>query len=283
MYTFFTIPKKFKDNFSLIQKNAILSWKQIPDSQIILFGNEEGTKDFAYSNNIEHVSDVLINDFGTPILSNIFSNAISLARYEILIYSNSDIIFLPDVNEIIEFINKKYNDFLIVGRRLDIDINYEINFNDNWQSNLIEQVNTKSILHSKSGIDYFIFRKSSKLSMPPFAVGRPSWDNWMIYYFLKMKYPVIDSTLVNKVIHQNHERGYLIYGKEAKTNMYLAGGKTNLCDISNSNYSLHKLNGNLVLKKSFISFIKFNIIYRKIKNIRFALIDFYLINFKKIK
>jgi len=283
MFTFFTAPKKFTDDFYLIQKNAILSWRQFPDAQVILFGDEVGISEFASSNNVEHVCNLKTNEYGTPVLSSIFESAIVMAKYDVLIYSNSDIIFMPDLIQIIEFIKSSFTDFLIVGRRLDIDVKYEINYNEDWISSLMDDINSNAVLHSKSGIDYFIFRKSTKLTMPPLVVGRPSWDNWMIYYFLKMKYSVIDSTLVNKVIHQNHKRGYLIYGKEANTNMLLAGGKMNLCDISHSNYSLNKLNENLILKKNFFSFVKFSVLYRRIRSIRFMLIDFYLINFKNIK
>ena len=48
MLTMFTIPKAFRGDFDIIQKNAIRSWTLLrPECEIILFGNEEGTAEMA--------------------------------------------------------------------------------------------------------------------------------------------------------------------------------------------------------------------------------------------
>ena len=47
MLTLFAIPKPFRGQSDLIQRNAITSWTRIePRPDVLLFGNEEGTAEF---------------------------------------------------------------------------------------------------------------------------------------------------------------------------------------------------------------------------------------------
>ena len=46
MITIFTTPKDFKNEFEIIQKNAINSWRVLSnDIEIIIMGNSIGSKD----------------------------------------------------------------------------------------------------------------------------------------------------------------------------------------------------------------------------------------------
>lgn len=119
--------------------------------------------------------------------------------------------------------------------------------------------------------------------MPQFAVGRPSWDNWMIHYFLKMNYPVVDSTKINLALHQNHQPGYAIYGKESKSNFYLAGGTINLCDISHSNFKFIKVQNHYKIKMNFHGIFKYFLPIRFLFSIRLDLIHIYLEKIRKVK
>ena len=56
--------------------------------------------------------------------------------------------------------------------------------------------------------DYFVFPKGAIGHVPPFAVGRPRWDNWMIFNARRLGLPVYDATRVVTAIHQNHERSH---------------------------------------------------------------------------
>ena len=47
MLTLFTVPQPFRGEFSVIQRNAIRSWAKLdPACELILLGDEEGTRDF---------------------------------------------------------------------------------------------------------------------------------------------------------------------------------------------------------------------------------------------
>ncbi|HLP15066.1 MAG TPA: hypothetical protein VK470_02340, partial [Bacteroidota bacterium] len=54
--------------------------------------------------------------------------------------------------------------------------------------------------------------------LPQFAIGRPGWDNWMLYQARAMNLELINSSLVIMAVHQNHPPAYSVDGVEAKQN-----------------------------------------------------------------
>jgi hypothetical protein len=284
MITFFSIPKKFTGEFALIQENAILSWLAIDNSQVFLLGDEEGVDEFASFNGIEQIKNIPKNSSNTPLLSEAFRIVKIKSLNDIIVYVNCDIIFTSSLLNTINFVRSRFQNYIIVGRRTDLSISKLIDFSDiYWEKNLINDYSNSFELHSKSGIDYFIFPKSIEINMPQFAVGRPSWDNWMIYYFLKCNYSVIDSTKVNLVLHQNHERGYFVYGEESKLNAYLAGGNIHLCDLSHSNFKIIKVNNQYEFKINYFGIIKYFLPFRFLSSLRLNFIHFFLEKIRKIK
>jgi len=73
--------------------------------------------------------------------------------------------------------------------------------------------------------------------IPPFAIGRAGWDNWMIYHGMREPWPVIDLTPSLQVVHQNHDYGHLPNGnahydlEESYQNVALSGGMVTLYDL----------------------------------------------------
>jgi hypothetical protein len=124
-------------------------------------------------------------------------------------------------------------DFLIVGRRWDLDIREPLRFSLNWTQEIQEKVKLKGKVHPPAGSDYFIFPRHLFTSIPKFAIGRAGWDNWMIYYARKQSWATIDATNDITVVHQNHDYSHLPKGEphydqeESKHNIKLARGSKN--------------------------------------------------------
>jgi hypothetical protein len=210
MITIFTIPKSFDGHINVIQRNAIRSWTRlIPQCQVILCGNDSGTEDIAREFNVECIPHVARNEFGTPLLSSAFQEVKKAAVNDVLCYVNGDIIFLSDFAASTKRVNMKQ--CLIIGNRWNVDIKDLIDFESvNWELKLRERVKEIGSLQPPMGADYFVFRKDEALAdIPPFAVGRPGWDNWFIYNARKSKYKVIDASKVIMAIHQNHDYGHV--------------------------------------------------------------------------
>ena len=204
MLTIFTLPKSFKGHINIIQRNAIKSWiKLVPQCEIILMGDDEGVEETAQEFGLKYIRDVRKNDFNTPLLSSAFETAQRKAKNNILVYINADMILMNDFIPAVQRINKPL--FLMNGRRWDLDITEELDFNNpNWEKELKEKTEKEGQLHGYSGIDYFVFPKDLPHNLPEFAVGRVGWDNWLIYNIRSLKIPVIDATSVISAIHQNH-------------------------------------------------------------------------------
>jgi hypothetical protein len=229
--TFFTIPKPFQGHIGFIQRNAIGSWRHIdPTCEILLFGDEDGTERVAREFKALHIPDIVKNEFGTPLLHDVFLKAKNLTHHRLLCYANADIILFNDFVQALKIIH--FNNFLMTGRRWDLSIKERLDFAfDDWQQRLVERVNEHGVLDSVWAMDYFVFPSTSDLTIiPPFAVGRPGWDNWFVFRARELRIPVIDATKAILILHQNHDynhvpfrRGDTWEGPEADWNWKLVG------------------------------------------------------------
>ena len=230
--TIFAIPKAFKDHIGVIQRNAVISWTKLePRPEIILFGEDEGTAEIAEEFNLRYVPKIKCNEFATPLLSDIFAQAQQLATNDVVTYVNSDMIMLQDFIEAVEQVSGQYDEYMMIGRRWNLDVTKLIAYQEqNWSDKLLKFASEAGHRHSVHGKDYFTFPKNLFAEIPEFAVGRAAWDNWMVHEALSRKYAVIDATQGILAIHQNHDYAHLkggklesSRGKEAEKNK-VAGG-----------------------------------------------------------
>jgi hypothetical protein len=227
MLTIFSTCKPFRGHFAIIQRNAITSWTLLrPRPEIILFGDEEGVAEICAELGLRHVPEIARNEFGTPLLNDLFEKAQQLASYDVLCYVNADIIFLDGFVKAIQFAYQipKEKRFLMVGARLNMPINFTINFSSDWQTQLLQLTKVAATRDTAEAIDYFIFRRGMFQNIPPFALGRFAWDNWIIYYARSVNAMVIDCQEVVLAVHQTHDHRYHGEGsacKEAERNRQL--------------------------------------------------------------
>lgn len=247
MLTIFTIPKSFNDpDINIIQRNAIKSWLRLePKCQIILFGDDKGVAEAAQEFGALHIPNIRKTEFGTPLLDDVFNSAQKLASNDFLMYINADIILTSDTMPAIQKIKAPL--FLINGRRWDLNVKEEINFSDpRWEDNLRQRIAKEGVLHGFSGIDYFVFPRNLPHDLPSFAVGRPGWDNWLIYRIRSLKIPVVDATDAITVVHQNHESSHarikkdIFKQEEARRNLALAGGFSHFLTLRDADWILTK-------------------------------------------
>jgi glycosyltransferase involved in cell wall biosynthesis len=232
MLTIFTIPKAFEGHIGIIQENAITSWTRLmPACEVVLCGDDKGTPEIAAKLKVKHLPDIARNQYGTPLVSAAFEQAQQAANYDLMCYVNADIIILKNFLEAVSRVN--FDRFLIVGERFDLDLTTPWNFADeDWEKKMGAYVSRNGVNHPPLGSDYFVFRKGDAIGqLPEFAVGRPGWDNWLIYHARELGLPVIDVSGAAKVIHQNHDYRHVAAqsddgweGPEAVGNRQLAGG-----------------------------------------------------------
>lgn len=245
MLTIFSIPKPFRGHIGVIQRNAIQSWLQVcPACEVILFGDEEGTAEAATRFDIRHMPEIECNEYGTPLLNSLFDKAQQVAKHRLLCYVNGDIILMSDFMQAVGRIRART--FLLAGRRWRLDMTDVVNFEDQaWETRLRANVLEGGKLDSLDAIDYFVFTRGLYQEMPPFAVGRPAWDNWMIFRARSLGVPVIDATETVMAIHQNHDyphhpqgKAGIFEGPEARKNQEIAGGLSHAFTLQDASWIL---------------------------------------------
>jgi hypothetical protein len=209
--TIFSIPKPFKGHIEVIQKNAITSWLMLSGCEVILFGDDEGVEATAAKLGTRYVHEVRKNEYGTPLLDFVFENAEKLAENDILCYVNADIILPSDFLTVLKQV--RFKKYLIAGQRWDVNIDQPWDFElADWEEKLLRHIAREGSLHPPLGSDYFVFPKGTLGKLPPFAVGRPGWDNWLIYHARTLKVPVLDASGIITAIHQNHNYCHVLKG-----------------------------------------------------------------------
>jgi len=244
--TLFALPKRFQGPNGVIQRNAIKSWTLLrPRPEIILFGDDEGTPEVAREFSVGHVARIERNEYGTPLINDLFEQAQRLATHEVLCYINADIILMSDLTEAIRSVVDRIRRFLFVGRRWDTDINQLLDFSAGWENKLRSYVLSRGSLYSPAGIDYFAFSRGIWGEIPPFAIGRTIWDNWLIYRARSRGVPVIDATDAVIAVHQDHDYlhvtssvGDAWSGPEARRNLELAGGEGHIFTLLDATHKL---------------------------------------------
>jgi hypothetical protein len=223
MLTIFTIPKPFQGLSRIIQRNALQSWIALePKCEVVMCGGEEGLSETASEFGIFQMREISKNRFGTPLISAAFESVRKFAGRDTLAYVNADMILMQDFIDAVKKIDLP--SFLMIGRRWDLNVDREMHFhNGNWQEDLRYRVRSEGKLHGLSGIDYFVFPRHWEHNLPPFAVGRPGWDNWLIFHARTLKVPVIDATACLTAVHQNHESVYRTRKREVEENIRIGG------------------------------------------------------------
>ena len=199
MITFFTHCRPFDGEFDRIQTAAISSWMSVADDvQVILVG--EHRVDVAERLKIDHEPLSGYNEFGTPLINALFEAGQARARHDIMCEISSDIILSADCAAAFAAMAKHDKPFM-VGARWDVD-----------RGEYDEPVMRK---HPGSAADWFGFRRGTLGDIPPFAIGRTIYDQWLMWAAQnKWDMMTIDATDDVFAIHLNH--GYPEYGNKAK-------------------------------------------------------------------
>jgi hypothetical protein len=246
MITLFSCPKAFLGLMNVIQRNAIQSWRSLdPKVEVVLMGDDDGTSEVAKEFGLRHIPDVARNVSGTPLISSLFEKAQEQATHERMCYVNADILFMSDFMRAIQRVIHDMPGSLMVGRRWNLDVKEPLDFSTDWETRLAQEVSCRGKLAPHFAIDYFVFPKGTLAEIPPFAVGRPAWDNWVLYRARREGIPVVDLTRAVTVIHQNHDYSHhpggwagAMKGEESKQNIQLAGEVGHVYSLLDAQYCL---------------------------------------------
>jgi hypothetical protein len=126
-----------------------------------------------------------------------------------------------------------------------------LDFDDpQWASGLRELAQNSGSGRPTDWIDYFVFSPRLFGEVPPFAVGRSAWDNWLVWRATQRR-AIVDATTAVTVYHQNHDYAHVTNdpggawkGVEAVRNRELQGGLRHIGTIDDARYVMttaHKI------------------------------------------
>lgn len=206
MLTIFSAPKAFQGHIGIIQENAIRSWLCLrPKPKVILFGSEEGTAEVARRLNVQVVSAVETNSYGTPLLSNMFAQADDLAAGDVMAFVSADIVLTQGSLEAARIAMQWSPRFLLVAQRHDVEVRKLMEFGPGWEQRWAAEAVARGKLHSDGAIDWFVYPRGQYREIPPFAIGRTSYDNWLLWKTVDSEIPLIDASSYVTLIHQDHD------------------------------------------------------------------------------
>lgn len=173
-----------------------------------MIGADAGTAEAAAEYGALHIPDVECTSRGIPLVSDLFRIGQRHAVHPWLCFANADVILMQDFIDALRVVINIKKRCVIVGRRWNLDVQSPLEFtNARWTGALRAEVNRRGNLFVHDAMDYFVFPKGFYTAIPPMAIGREGWDNWMIYAARKRLAPVVDMTSAATVVHQNHDYG----------------------------------------------------------------------------
>jgi hypothetical protein len=232
--TLFSVPKPFLGQIGEIQRHALSSWTGLgEDVQVVLLGDEEGIVEEARRTGATQVLDLARTVHGTPRLDSAFAEVDRVARHPLRCFVNADVILFADLLDATRAAAAAAPRFLLIGQTLDVD-----------RPTTRDEARARGTPRGVAALDYFVFPTGLYENVPPFAVGRACFDNWLVWQ-ARQEGPVIDATADVVAVHQRHDYGHVAggkaeayYGEEAARNLELAGGKGRLYTLHDASHVL---------------------------------------------
>lgn len=247
--TLFTTCKPFLGAFAAAQTRALASWKRVePSAEILVLGSGVGVRECCDSLGLRHVPDVACNEFGTPLLRELFATAERSARGELLGYVNADILLASSPLDAALRVASRFARFLLVARRWNLACSPELERAAAGSAAGLEAFARARgrIEPVYGGIDLFVFSRGVFGELPRFAIGRGRWDSALLYHARRARIPVVDATDVLCALHPDHDYSHHPHGREgvfggveAARNEELLGGAEFALNALDATHVLH--------------------------------------------
>jgi hypothetical protein len=177
--------------------------------EVILIGREEGTAEAGRELGVRYWAELATTPRGTPIVRSAFETARRMASRDFLAYVNTDIILLSDfASAVRSHVLGRDEECMMFGRRTDVDLDHRLDFQPGWEAEVLRSIAAvgSQVL---GGADYFVFPRNLYTTVPPFAIGRGTWDIWLVNYALSLGIDVMDASGIVQAFHQNHDYSHL--------------------------------------------------------------------------
>lgn len=233
MLTFFTVLKPCVGRTALAQRQAVASWIEVAGAEnVLLLGDEAGVGELSEALGTRWLPEIARNGHGTPLLHDAIAQARATTSTPLLCFINGDIVVDDRFAETARIVADRLQRFLLVGQCINLDVPDALMTGTAPASTLVALAKRSGTLRGHDFVDYFVFNRDLFTDVPPFALGRAGFDNWLIWSARAAHAAVVNATQFQLPIHQNHAYDHLAggvadayRGEEAAENLRLADGR----------------------------------------------------------
>lgn len=224
----FSAPKPFVGQDKQVNLRAIRSWKRlVPTPKITLLGHDVGYDDVAEEYGLHIRRDVDKTFLGVPLFNSMFHIA-NHSNATVAVIMNGDIVLLDDFMTTIKRILTRFENFLLISARYDLDkIPEDVEeSSENFNAKLKNYALRHGVLHTYGGMDLWAWNPNGPRlfdgEMPHFIFGRGKYDNWLTHETIQAgRRHVIDASEAVMSIHIRH--GYNLVTQSSRS--LLSSGK----------------------------------------------------------
>lgn len=223
MITIYSHPKPWIEPFAELQRIAVESWKRLPNTRIVLLGQDEGTLETAKELGVSHLPKIDVNQWGTPLVSSIFKVIREYTPSDsIACYVNTDIVLDESFTNTIDAMrDPKFEvspeGWLLCGKRSD----YPFRSGEVLDEIIAKAYEGHATDHGYEGIDYFVFPPQTFKFVYPFALGKFVWDQWLVGNAYRRGLTCVDCSKTIMAIHLNapwYAKGVVVADRKAVYN-----------------------------------------------------------------
>ena len=234
--TIFCAPKPYVKQSTGIdsQRRALYSWLRLAGRpKIVLIGNDSSFWQLAslYPTRIRVEPRIDTNFYNVPLFHSIVARA-QVAKTDLSMIINGDIILLNDAILAIEKVHSSFSHWVLTAARWDVSsdfpytfepamwVNRKVKSTASIEKEIRENVREQGSLHTYGGVDVWVWNNNSpepliEGAMPPFAFGRGKYDNWMTHEMIAAhKRAIVDVSDAMTAIHVAHTYDHVVTGKE---------------------------------------------------------------------
>ncbi len=207
---------KFSLNKTDIYQRTLKNWAELrPFVQPIYFKvtNEESNKNLLNEARqlgwmIEDMNELGVNST-LPVFKSIFLKGMQLTKSAFYGFSNGDILFLDGLIETLCFLHEEipWTRFLLTARRINLNSTFLLP--SVTKTRMLDLVRQNGRQFIPNAIDLFIVSANSYSweNVPPFVIGRITYDNWLLANALLNNISVVDVTRTVPLLHQTDNDG----------------------------------------------------------------------------
>lgn len=207
----FSAPKPFVGRDREVNLRAIRSWQRLrPTPKITLLGHDVGYEEVASEYGLGIRRDIDKTFLGVPLFNSMFHIA-NQSKATVAVIMNGDIILIDDFMSTVKRILTRFEHFLLISARYDLDKLPEeadedkSTFNEKLRSHALRN----GVLHTYGGMDLWAWNLNGPRlfdgEMPHFIFGRGKYDNWLTHETIQAgRRHVIDASEAVMSIHVRH-------------------------------------------------------------------------------